>query len=356
MRIHQRISKGKYLGVSRNPGVSKYKKFCSKVSRIDHARTNRSDSLLNDILRIVKSIRNLTLGLLVFNQAPYIQELLESVFNQSDKNFALLIIDNGSQDNSTKEIQESLAHSKTANLAKLIVNTSNSGSAAGLSQLLEECDTQYLSVVHGDDILHEDYVSMVKKEIEKHPGIEAFNVALAAFSNDVGVKMGKSVYRPIWSKSKFFNRLLVSGLNPGVMPGSVLNREFVLEKKLLNFDEKINGVEDTLLWMRIIRSGGHIQSIKRTAYRYRIHKTQFSYDDTRNSYYYGIARRHNILEAQNWLQRTLSRAEISYELQRFGIESRYSEGLGEDLLNTRKSFSLFRPINSILRRIAIIIS
>jgi hypothetical protein len=140
------------------------------------------------------------------------------------------------------------------------------------------------------------------------------------------------------------------------MPGSVLNKEFVLGKKLLNFDEKINGVEDTLLWMRIIRSGGHIQSVKRIAYNYRIHKSQFSFDDSRNSYYYGLARRQNILEAQNWLQRTLSSAEISYELQRFGVGSQYLEGLGVDLLNKRKSFRLFRPINSILRRIAIVIN
>jgi glycosyltransferase involved in cell wall biosynthesis len=318
--------------------------------------TDRGGSQVNDILRIMSPMPNLTLGLLVFNQAPYIKELLESVINQSDEHFALLIIDNGSQDNSAKEIQKFAAQPRIAHGAKFIVNTSNSGSAAGLRQLLEECDTRYLSVIHGDDILHEDYVSMVRKEIEIHPSIEAFNVALAAFSSDIDVKLVKSVYRPIWTKSHIFNRLLVSGLNPGVMPGSVLNKEFVLGKKLLNFDEKINGVEDTLLWMRIIRSGGHIQSVKRIAYNYRIHKSQFSFDDSRNSYYYGLARRQNILEAQNWLQRTLSSAEISYELQRFGVGSQYLEGLGVDLLNKRKSFRLFRPINSILRRIAIVIN
>lgn len=331
-------------------------KFCSIIARKDHARTNRDDSLSNDILGIVKPIPDLTLGLLVFNQAPYIKELLESVFNQLDKDFALLIIDNGSQDNSAKEIQELITQSKIVSSVNFIVNSSNSGSAAGLHQMLEECDTPYLSVIHGDDILHEDYVSMVKREIETYPSIEAFNLALAAFSNDIGVELSKRVYRPIWTKSHAFNRLLVSGLNPGVMPGTVLKKEFVLEKRLLNFDEKINGVEDTLLWMRIIRSGGHIQSMKKIVYRYRIHREQFSYDDSRNSYYYGIARRHNILEAQNWMQRTLSLAEIGYELRRFGIESRYPEGLGEDLLNKRRYFRFIRPINSILRRIAIIIS
>jgi glycosyltransferase involved in cell wall biosynthesis len=304
----------------------------------------------------MKPIPNLTLGLLVFNQAPYVKELLESIFNQSDKNFTLLIIDNGSQDNSTKAIRESLAQLKPTGLAKFIVNTSNSGSAAGLRQLLEECDTKYLSVVHGDDILDTDYVSMVRKEIETHPGIEAFNVALAAFSDDIDVKRAKKVYRPIWTKSHIFNKFLVSGLNPGVMPGSVLKRDFILENKLLSFNEKINGVEDALLWMRIIRSGGHIQSMKKIAYRYRIHKSQFSFDDERNSYYFGIARRLNILEAQNWLQRTLSRAEVSYELQRFGDGSGYRDGLGDYLLNKRESFSLFRPINSILRRFAILLN
>jgi hypothetical protein len=136
------------------------------------------------------------------------------------------------------------------------------------------------------------------------------------------------------------------------MPGSVLNREFVLSNHLLDFDETINGVEDTLLWMRIIRSGGHINSVKSIVYNYRIHKSQFSYDEEKNSYFYGFARRRNILEARNFLERFLSYAEISYELRRFGLSSRYAEGLGNDLLVKRNLFKFLRPINSILRRVA----
>ena len=295
---------------------------------------------------------NLTLGLLIFNQAPYIKELLESICNQSDLAYEMVIVDNCSTDDSLKEIRKFLAISNFDKQIKVIANNNNTGSAAGLRQLLEVSDTRFLAVIHGDDILAKDYVATVRREIESHKRTEAFNLRLAAFGNDSNVVVPKNVYRPIWTNSRFYNSLLVSGLNPGVMPGSVLNREFVLSNHLLDFDETINGVEDTLLWMRIIRSGGHINSVKNIVYNYRIHKSQFSYDEEKNSYFYGFARRRNILEARNFLERFLSYAEISYELRRFGLSSRYAEGLGNDLLVKRNLFKFLRPINSILRRVA----
>jgi glycosyltransferase involved in cell wall biosynthesis len=296
---------------------------------------------------------NLTLGVLVFNQGAYIEELLESILNQSDQSYEMLIIDNCSTDDSLEEIQAFLAIPKIDKHVKVIANKENTGSAAGLRRMLEECDTRYLAVIHGDDILEKNYVEIVRAEIQSNSRIEAFNLTLAAFGNDSSVVVPKTIYQPIWTKFGFYNSLLVSGLNPGVMPGSVLDKEFVLSKHLLDFDEKINGVEDTLLWMRIIRSGGHIKSISKIVYHYRIHKSQFSYNEEGNSYFYGLARRRNILEARNFLERALSCAEIGYELRRFGTSSRYAEGLGDDLLRKQNPFRLLRPVNTILRRIAV---
>jgi glycosyltransferase involved in cell wall biosynthesis len=333
--------------------VLKCTKFYSRTSKANHKMRDKIAPQTNDILIDMMVTPNLTLGLLVFNQAPYIRELLESICNQSDLAFEMVIIDNGSTDDSLDEIQTFLAKSNLDKQVKVISNINNTGSAAGLRQLLEVSDTRFLAVIHGDDILAKNYVAIVRREIESHSRTEAFNLTLAAFGNDSSVVVPKTIYQPIWTKFGFYNSLLVSGLNPGVMPGSVLNREFVLSNHLLDFDEAINGVEDTLLWMRIIRSGGHINSVKNIVYNYRIHKSQFSYDEEKNSYFYGFARRRNILEARNFLERTLSYAEIGYELRRFSTSSRYAEGLGDDLLRKKNLFKFLRPVNTILRRIAV---
>jgi len=131
---------------------------------------------------------NLTLGVLVFNQGAYIEELLESILNQSDQSYEMLIIDNCSTDDSLEEIQAFLAIPKIDKHVKVIANKENTGSAAGLRRMLEECDTRYLAVIHGDDILEKNYVEIVRAEIESNSRIEAFNLTLAAFGNDSSVE------------------------------------------------------------------------------------------------------------------------------------------------------------------------
>ena len=48
----------------------------------------------------------LTLGVLTFNDNNYLQKLLESIENQNDRNFELLIVNNSSTDSTQSIITE----------------------------------------------------------------------------------------------------------------------------------------------------------------------------------------------------------------------------------------------------------
>jgi hypothetical protein len=136
------------------------------------------------------------------------------------------------------------------------------------------------------------------------------------------------------------------------MPGAVLNRNEVLNKGLLDFPEVVNGVEDALLWMRIIRTGGNIRAIQEPIYRYRLHENQFSHQDARNSYYFGLARKLNIQEARGLMAALLSKAEVAYEISRFGKDSKYLQGLSAPR-NIHWIYSPIRLINIAIRRLVI---
>ena len=296
--------------------------------------------------------KELTLGVLVYNQGPFVGSLIDSIANQTIKNTPLVIIDNSSTDNSCNEIENALLRHDFVKGVKFIRNINNSGSAAGLNQLLEHADTKYLAIIHGDDILSLNYVETIQSYASRNKSFAALNVTLKSFGNKDTTLLPRRFYTPLWTTNRIMNRILVCGLNPGVMPGSVLDRDFVLSRKLLKFDLPINGVEDTLLWMRIIRSGGSILSIQEPCYHYRIHESQFSYSDDRNSFYFGMARRITIQETSNLFERLLSSSEVAYEMRRFGARSRYVEGLGQEFLAHYKFFSIFRLFNIFARRIA----
>ena len=309
-------------------------------------------SLSNDILKHMDDVSEVTLGILVFNQAPYIQDLLNSVSSQNLLPKRIVIVDNASTDASLKKLERGVQDLGLKNITKLVSNKSNTGSAAGLRQLLELSSSKYLAVIHGDDILSNNYIRVISQTVVKKPKVRAFNVTLLAFASEIKTELPKSLYRPLWTNFRWLNKLLVSGLNPGVMPGSVLDRDFILKNKLLDFDEKINGVEDTLLWIRIIRAGGQIQAIPEALYKYRIHQSQFSFDDKRNSYFFGLARRINISEASGYLERFLAASEISYEVKRFGKDSEYIKGLQSIYFAEFYKFRYLRIINVIIRRLA----
>lgn len=294
--------------------------------------------------------QELTLGVLVFNQGKFVDALLKSIARQIQTDTPILIIDNGSSDNSVEKLKLGFEKYGLLDRVTFLQNQSNTGSAAGLLQLLENSQTPFLAVIHGDDMLEETYTDNVLKYIAISKNFAALNVTLKTLTSSNFPKSEENFYKPLWTRSKLINRLLVCGLNPGVMPGSILNRDFILSRRLLHFTEKVNGVEDTLLWMRIIRSGGEILTIKKPCYWYRIHESQFSFQDSRNSFYFGFARKFVIRESRNRLESLLSRSEIAYEIKRFGFNSRYLEGLGDQCLKFSWFFSLFRIFNILLRR------
>lgn len=296
---------------------------------------------------------SLTLGVLTFNQAIYVEKMIASIAGQTNSDFSIVILDNASADSCFDVICESIAKFGLTDRTRIYRNLENSGSAAGLRRILEESKSDFLAVAHGDDELHPDYIRAIKMGLNRFPDATALNVNLQGFSSDeTGERLNVRLYRPLWTKSNFLNSWLVSGLNPGLMPGAVLKVDFVLKHQLLAFSEPINGVEDALLWMRILRKGGSIRTISSPVYMYRLHEGQFSSNLIKNAYFFGLARRVNIEESPSLIHSLIARSEINYELQLFGMNSEYKKGLG-DWLNQNKVWNFLRFKNVMLRRLII---
>ncbi len=99
--------------------------------------------------------RNLTISLLSYNGEKYLPFCLDSVFNQSFKDWELVIIDNNSQDDSVRVIKSKiLKHNHKARLAR---NNKNIGFASGHNKVLNITEGDYILVLNQDVILGSDY-------------------------------------------------------------------------------------------------------------------------------------------------------------------------------------------------------
>jgi glycosyltransferase involved in cell wall biosynthesis len=296
----------------------------------------------------------LTLGVLTFNDGEYLQKLLNSIENQSDKNFKLLIINNSSTDLSHSIINDfnKLTHEYDV---ETLNNSKNYGSFLGTKQLILSTTTSYLSIIHGDDLLKSNYVEVANSYITFYPDYCAFNFDLEEIGGSENILTG-NIVRSTWTNFKMINRLLVSGLNPGVMPGAIINID-KLGNNYLNDDfEKfiLNGTEDIFLWQQIVRSSGKVMRVPIVSYCYRRHSGQVSKNFDIYGQSLGYARRVNCLTAKTRFEKLLCVSEIEYEYSTVNFHKSYLIGLNY-LVNYR-IFSKFRFINIFIRRSASLIN
>jgi glycosyltransferase involved in cell wall biosynthesis len=299
-------------------------------------------------------VSQLTLGVLTFNDNNYLQKLLESIENQSDRNFELLIVNNSSTD-STQSIITKFIATKHDYEIKIIHNVENLGSFLGTRLLILKTNTSHLSIIHGDDLLKSNYVEIANSYIHLYPDFCAFNFDLEEIEGFEDTSTG-NIIRSSWTNFNTINRLLVSGLNPGVMPGSIINTT-QLEENFLSGDFeglKLNGTEDIFLWQQIIRSSRKIMRVPITIYLYRRHGGQISKNYKIYGVSLGYARRVNFLTAKTRIEKLLCAAEIEYEFSTVNYDNSYINGLGH-LLKYRV-FSVFRFLNIVIRRTAKLIN
>jgi glycosyltransferase involved in cell wall biosynthesis len=109
-----------------------------------------------------------TIGIPVYNAMPYLRETIESVLAQSDRDFEILAIDDGSKDDSWEYLQ-SLSDPRLR-----VISQENRKLTGTLNRMLEEVSTPWLMRLDADDVALPDRVACMRKHIELHPDAGMF--------------------------------------------------------------------------------------------------------------------------------------------------------------------------------------
>lgn len=99
-----------------------------------------------------------------YNYEKYILKTLESIKAQTYKNFEIIIVDDCSNDNSCKIIEDFISENQELKIT-LIKQSSNQGQMASMIKGLEIAQGQFVSFIDSDDILMPDYA---KNHIRVH--------------------------------------------------------------------------------------------------------------------------------------------------------------------------------------------
>lgn len=109
----------------------------------------------------------------VWNELEVTKLCIESIRRNTDIPYRLIIIDNGS-DEETKKYLESLKEDKSMNIL-LIRNGENLGFVKAVNQGLKVSDAKYVCILNNDTIVTKGWLSKMVEFSENHPDIGAIN-------------------------------------------------------------------------------------------------------------------------------------------------------------------------------------
>lgn len=101
----------------------------------------------------------------LYNKAHTIVNTLNTVVNQTYKDFEVIIVNDGSTDNGVEVIQKHFADNRIR-----IINQKNAGVSAARNKGVEESKGEWIAFLDGDDEWHPEYLDYVYNAITKYPG------------------------------------------------------------------------------------------------------------------------------------------------------------------------------------------
>jgi len=209
-----------------------------------------------------------------YNKAPFIREAIDSVLAQTFKDLEILVIDDGSTDETAAVLKSYLDTGQISYFYQ-----ANQGPSAARNKGLAQAKGQYIKFLDSDDFLYPEQIEKQIRDIEQEPGV-------ISITDCVILKLNGSLEkRPVKLPGK--DKQLASFIesNRGVI------HAFLVPKPLLDrvggFDGSLTCSEDTDLWIRILATGASMKHLPMTGCCYRMLKTGIS-DNTENMFFQKI--------------------------------------------------------------------
>lgn len=179
----------------------------------------------------------ITIGLPVYNAGPFLGFTINSILNQSFTNWELIIIDDGSTDDSL-EIALSFKDSRI----RVLSDGYNKRLPTRLNQINRLANHEYIARMDADDLIHPERLKIQYDFLNTHTHIDLISTGVVSFRSNgtvVGTRFTKSGFEPT-----FFQ--CIQG-NSGIIHASVVARkEWFLRNP---YDESCIQAEDYKLWV-----------------------------------------------------------------------------------------------------------
>ena len=179
-----------------------------------------------------------------YNAERFISETIDSILNQTYQDFELLIIDDGSTDNS-REILSNYAQKDER--IRILYNNGNKGVAYTRNRGIKEARGRYLATMDADDIATPFRLEKEVQYLNEHKWIGAVSGCLYMI-DEKGKKLRRSplvFYEAQEVKARtFFENVVVNSAS--------MYRLDIVRKNNIKYKDNYHGVEDYMFWCMLL--------------------------------------------------------------------------------------------------------
>ncbi len=194
----------------------------------------------------------------VYNGEKYLREAIDSILNQTYRDFEFLIINDGSTDKSVEIIQK-----YNDSRIKLIHNKENMGLIYTLNKGLDLANGQYIARMDADDISLPNRLKLQVDFMENHSNVGMLSGNVISIDSN-----SKVISQKWWVDNNLPIEWLLIWENPIAHPSVMLRCKTLLGNKLI-YNENKRHAEDYDLWCNMALST-NIERLEDVVLMYRV--------------------------------------------------------------------------------------
>lgn len=237
-------------------------------------------NILNDSCRLSNPL--VTILVITYNSSKYVLETLESAKAQQYHNIELIVSDDGSSDNTVELCKVWLETNKNRFVkTELITIEKNTGTPSNCNRGLKVAQGEWVKLIAGDDILHEDYL-MYLADVFFENNINIAAGTVCNFEDDINIA---ELSWPNFDFPQDFTTQKMTQIVHGLLlaPSVILRTSKLVS--LGGFDEDFLILEDDPLWIKIYEDGNLCKFVPEAIVFYRQHLNSVNSTMTRAIYY-----------------------------------------------------------------------
>lgn len=210
----------------------------------------------------------------IYNASAYLSECLDSIVKQTYKNIEVILINDGSTDDS----HDICLRYVNDNNSFVLIDIENSGVSNARNIGISKATGNYLTFVDSDDIVTPDFVQLMLSRFEE-------NVQLVACNYTYKYKLNK-VYTDFKKIGKISKEIAKKELfKDDSIRGFSCNKMFVtdiIKQRNIKFDSSIRICEDLLFCFEYMKYVSHVYIENKSLYFYRMRRGSASNKNNEN--------------------------------------------------------------------------